>query len=248
VSRAFASELVKMRTTRTFFGLVLAALVLTLIISVAFAAAADFGNREHPGLDVLAGGGFSQIIGLVLGVLAVTTEFRHGTITPSLLAVPDRTRLVLAKLGAGLAVGFVLGVLCVGLGSVIGLGILSLRGIPTLTDTSEIVAGIAGGILCATLFCGIGVGLGAIIRNQVGAIIGVILWMLLVEPLLGTVPGIGDAVSEYGLGGGSSALATTGGDAGNTLNQLPGGLLLVGYCVLFTALGIVLMRRRDISA
>lgn len=246
MSRALASEFLKMRTTRTFFGLVLAAVGLTLLISIVFAAAESFSGREHPGLDVIAGSGFGQIFGLVLGVLAVTTEFRHGTITPSLLAVPDRTRLVLAKLGAGLAVGLALGVLCVGLGSLAGLGILSVRGVPTLTGAGEIAGAIAGGVVSAMLFCGIGVGLGAIIRNQVGAIIGVILWVLLVEPLLGTVPGIGDAVTDYGLGGASNALTKTGGDGGAALGQVPGGLLMAGYCVLFAVLGIVTMRRRDI--
>ena len=56
-------------------------------------------NRP-PGPDLLGIAGLSQLFTLVLGILAVSTEFRHGTITPSLLVVPDRTRLVLAKLAA----------------------------------------------------------------------------------------------------------------------------------------------------
>ena len=39
-----------------------------------------------------------QAFTLLLGILAVTSEFRHGTITPSLLVVPNRTTLMLAKL------------------------------------------------------------------------------------------------------------------------------------------------------
>ena len=47
----------------------------------------------------------------MLGILAITSEFRHGTITPSLLVVPDRVRLVLAKLGASVLIGLALGLL-----------------------------------------------------------------------------------------------------------------------------------------
>ena len=53
--------------------------------------------------------GFVQVFALMLGILAITSEFRHGTITPSLLVVPDRVRLVLGKLGASILVGLALG-------------------------------------------------------------------------------------------------------------------------------------------
>jgi ABC-2 type transport system permease protein len=247
VTRAFAAEILKMRTTRTFFALVGSAFALTLLVSIAGSVAPSFDSSDHPGLDVLGGGSFAQIFALVIGLLAVTTEFRHGTITPTLLAVPDRARLVLAKLGAGFLIGLVLGVVCVGVGSAIGLGVLKIRDIPTLTDTSDLVAAIGGGILCSVLFCGIGVGLGAIIRNQVGAIIGVILWMLLVEPLLGVIPGIGHAITKFGLGGASNAVSNLSSNQEHTLTQAPGILLLVAYCAIFAALGTYLLRRRDIS-
>ena len=57
--------------------------------------------------------------------------------------------------GHALAVGLALGVLCVGLGSLVGLGILSVRGVPTLTGAGEIAGAIAGGVVSAMLFCGI---------------------------------------------------------------------------------------------
>ena len=50
---------------------------------------------------------------------------------------------------------------------------------------------------------------------------------------------------KYGLGGVSNGVASTN---DNTLHQLPATLLLVGYCAIFLAAGIALMRRRDISA
>ena len=126
-----------------------------------------------------------QIFALVLGILIVATEFRHGTITPSLLAVPDRTRLVLAKLVAALAAGALLGL--------VGAIACALIIVPQLVDARDLVSGdvlelIAGNAVASALFAAIGVGLGALIRNQVGAIIGALGWIFLVEPLLGSSP------------------------------------------------------------
>jgi len=250
MNRIVSSELFKLRTTRTFYALAGSALGIVLLITVAAALATKFhgsgGNRPE---DLLGIGNFAQIFALILGILAVTTEFRHGTITPSLLAVPDRVRLTLGKFGASLLVGLALGVLSVGISTLLVLGLLSARGVDTDFPSGEVLYSVLGGILAVVLYAGIGVGVGAIVRNQVGAIVGALVWLFVVEGLLGIIPTVGDWISEYGPGGAGSALGDSSGDRGaHTMDQLPAGIVLAGYCLLFLAVGVHMMRRRDITA
>ena len=124
--RAIAAEFDKMRTTRTFYGFIIAALVLALLPTILVGALVDFTDEDEGPLEVLLFfiGGLVQIFALLLGILAATTEFRHGTITPSLLVVPNRVRLMTAKLvaalGLALALGFVVGLIMVGSSAIFG--------------------------------------------------------------------------------------------------------------------------------
>lgn len=245
MKRAYASELLKLRSTRTSLALTIAAVGLTVLIAVLFASLAHFTGRRHPGDDVLGSAGFAQLFALVLGILAVTSEFRHGTITPSLLVVPDRARLVLAKLGATVTLCLVLGVICVAVGTALGLGILSIRGIDARITTAAVTYSVVGEILAVGLFGALGVGIGALVRNQVGAIVGTLATLFVVLPALGAIPDVGDTISKYSPSGAASALADT--RASDVLAQVPGGLLLVAWCAVFLAGGIALMRRRDIG-
>ena len=130
MSRLVRSELLKLRTTRTFLGITLAALGLIALAAGVGAAASTYGPSDpSPGRDLLEAGGIAQPFALVLGVLAVSTEFRHGTITPSLLTVPRRARLVVAKLIAHGVAGLVLGLVAFGLAAALAFPILSARGI-----------------------------------------------------------------------------------------------------------------------
>jgi ABC-2 type transport system permease protein len=193
VSRAVAAELFKLRTTRTSWGVALGSLALVLAISTIAALAGEFSaDDETPGPDLLEISGLVQIFALVLGILIVATEFRHGTITPSLLAVPNRVRLILAKLIAAL-------------------------------------------------------GAGALLRNQVGAIIGALGWIFLVEPLLTIIPGFDDVIAKWFPSGAANAAAGTA-SSEDALGQVPAGLLLAAYAAAFVAAGIVMVRRRDVSA
>ena len=63
-----------------------------LLIVILVTALADFSPQDEPLDDMMGVTGFVQVFVLVLGILAVTTEFRHGTITPSLLVVPNRVQ------------------------------------------------------------------------------------------------------------------------------------------------------------
>jgi ABC-2 type transport system permease protein len=249
MTRVIGSEFFKLRTTRTFYGVTLGALALVVIISVIAAAAGSFHAGDTPGIDLLGIAGICQLFTLVLGILAVSTEFRHGTITPSLLVVPDRSQLVLAKLVAHLLAGLLIGFLAYGLCAVLSLGILSARDIETGVDSSEVIKILVGGSIAAALFAAVGVGLGALVRNQVGAIVGALAYVFVIEPLVRIIPGIDDAVTKYGFGGVSDGLARTNSDSGrDLLGQVPAGLLFAGYAAVFVVAGILLMRRRDVTS
>ena len=145
----------------------------------------NFGGAK----DRLGIAGFGQAFALVLGILAVTTEFRHGTITPTLIAAPDKTKLVLAKLVANVTAGLVLGLLAAGLTTVIVLVGFSARDIDTGLDGGEVASVVIGLTLASGLWAALGVGLGALVRNQVGAIVGALIFTFVGEPLLGILPG-----------------------------------------------------------
>jgi ABC-2 type transport system permease protein len=124
---------------------------------------------------------------------------------------------------------------------------LSSRNIDTGLTSQEITKTVVGLVLATALWAALGVGLGALVRNQVGAIIGSLVYLFVLEQLLTIIPTVEDIIREYGLGGVSSGLfgADTSSDL---LGQVPAGLLFAGYCAAFLAAGIVVMQRRDITA
>jgi ABC-2 type transport system permease protein len=246
VSRAVGAELLKLRTTRTSWGMILGSLGLVGVICTLVALLGDFATTTDPGRDFFDIAGLAQIFALVFGILVVATEFRHGTITPSLLAVPDRTRLVLAKLVAALIAGFVLCLAAAALSAALGQGILSARGIDAGIGAGRTARLIVGGAAAGALFAALGVGIGALVRNQVGAIIGTLVWFFLVEPLLISIPGVSDALQRWFPSGAAAALSGTAtGD--DSLGQVPAGLVLAAYAAVFVVAGAALMRRRDVS-
>lgn len=250
MTRLVRSEFLKLRTTRTFYGVVAGALALILIIVIGASAAGSFNPGDTPGADMLSIASLSQTFALVLGILAVSTEFRHGTITPSLLAVPGRSRLVGAKLIAHLLAGALLGLVAYGLCALLASAILSFRDIELGLDSGEVIKIIAGGTIATALFAAVGVGLGALVRNQVGAVVGALGWVFVLEPLIGIIPGIDDAVQKYGFNGVGNGLsaATFNGGQDTTLGQVPAGLLLAAYAVILVVVGTMVLRRRDVSA
>jgi ABC-2 type transport system permease protein len=246
--RLLSSELLKLRTTRTFYALLGSAVALILIIVVLGAALGRFHGRTTPGRDLLAVAGLAPLFALVIGVIGVTTEFRHGTITPSLLVEPVRTRLMAAKLASQLLAGLVLGLFCYVVCAGLVAGILSSRGIATGMSTSDWIEAVIGGALATMLYAACGLGVGALIRNQAGAIVVVLSWVFVIENLLGIIPGgFGNGIKKYGLSGVGSSLARSAGH-GTQIGQLPAGLLLLGYALVLVIAGTMVVRRRDVSS
>lgn len=248
MSRALSSELLKLRTTRTFYALVGAALALVIAIVVIAASTGSWGSTtKPPAIDLLGIAFLCQLFALVLGILAVTSEFRHGTITPSLLVVPDRNRLLSAKLIVHLLAGLLFGVVTVVVCLLLSSLIFSARGIEAGLNVSDVLEVGGGTALTIALYAALGVGIGAVVRNQVGAIVGTLAWVFVIESLLTIIPGFEDTISKYGLGGVANGLS--GSDFGSdVLGQVPAGLLLSGYVAIFVIAGAILLQRRDISA
>jgi ABC-2 type transport system permease protein len=248
MSHAIRSELIKLRTTRTFLGIVIATLGLVTLIGGAQAIFDSFDAGSVPGIDLLDVAGLAQPFAIVLGILAVSTEFRHGTITPTLLTVPDRTRLMVAKLSAHLTAGLILGVVAYALAAILMAVILPIRDIESGLPLGDGIEQAVGGVACIALLAALGVGVGAVIRNQVGAVIGGLAWYFMIEPLLTVIPTVGKWIEDYGIGGAIAAVSDTGFEGGAEISQVAGGLLLLGYAALFAIAGAILLRRRDISA
>jgi hypothetical protein len=75
--------------------------------------------------------------------------------------------------------------------AIVGVTILSVRGLP-LPDAGELLAQLGRNAMVAALLGALGVGLGALLRNQVVAITGVLVLSLVVEPVvLGLAPDVG---------------------------------------------------------
>ncbi len=243
--RLLGSELLKLRTTRTFYGLMGSAVALIVIISAIAAAVGTFSSSDMPGEDLLSIAGLAGLFALVAGVIGVTSEFRHGTITPSLLVEPQRLRLLSAKLAAQIIVGLLLGALAYILSAVLIAGILSGRGIPTDWSTGDWVGAVIGGMIATALYGVLGLGVGALLRNQAGAIVVVLAWIFVIENLLSIIPHF--AIDKYGLGGTAGALAMTNNGVDHPLGQVSAGLLLLLYTAVLVAAGAIVLRRRDIS-
>lgn len=248
MKRLLSSELLKLRTTRTSYALMGGAVALIVIMSVLGAALGTFQSTGTPGRSLLSIAGLAPLFALVIGVIGVSTEFRHGTITPSLLVEPVRTRLMAAKLTAQLIVGLALGMLCYAVCAGIVSVILSGRGIPTAMSTSDWIGAVIGGAVGTMLYAALGLGVGALLRNQVGAIVVVLAWVFVIENLLGIIPGgFGDGIKKYGLSGVGSSLARTASHA-TKIGQLPAGLLLLAYALVLVIAGTMVVRQRDVSS
>jgi len=238
------AELLKVRSTRTTLGLVLGMIALILLFTLLtgllskITALSDVENQR----DLLSLGSLAGIFSALAGALLVTSEFRFGTIRPTFLFTPRRSRVLAAKLVAGLLAGLAFGVIGEGIGFAIDYAILASRGISLVLSGGE-VALLVGGTLAATaLWAGIGVGFGAIVRNQVGAVIGLLAWGFIVDNLLfGLVPSVGRFTPTH------AQDALIGLKSDHLLPPAAGGLVLVAWVVALAVIGLPLLARRDVN-
>ena len=247
------AELLKLRTVQLPAWLLVATLAL-VVLSVAatvFTAGIEgspFG-LDDPGLlaVAMASASSGSILVLVLGILMLTQEFRFGTATPSFLVTPRRSRVLVAKLLAVALTGVAFALLSALVALVAGWGFISLRGGALRFDgtVAEVLLGV---VVVVVLYGPIGIGIGALVRNQIAAIVLSLAWFFVIEQLLiALLPSVG----RWTPGGATNAVLQLGavpGAGGSDLLPVWAGIaLLLGYAAAFSAIGAALTLRRDLT-
>ncbi|MEN2738844.1 ABC transporter permease [Microbacterium sp. X-17] len=195
---------------------------------------------------------------LLIGTLIVTTEFRHQTLTPTFLAIPRRGMVLSAKMIVGVAIGVVYAVLA--LVATVGpvAGILAGFGRDTSLGSGDAWAQFARVLLAFAVWALVGIGVGTLLRNQVAAIVVVLVFTQFVGPILQVaatfVSGL-QPVTRYLPGAASDALvgssilsaSALGASSSPPLEWWQGGLVLAAYAVVFLGAGYLVSWRRDVS-
>jgi ABC-type transport system involved in multi-copper enzyme maturation permease subunit len=245
VTAQLRSELFKQRSIRTALALFAAmlGLVLVTVLLHSLLPSEQLAERRSQ-LMVLGRGEFlGALFAALLGAMSFTAEIRHGTIRPTFLVTPRRGRVMAAKVAVSMLLGLGFGLVAGAVAATSGTVALQARGIDVLLDGSDYALLIAGSAPAAALLAAIGVGVGAVLRNQVPTLIGICAWLLFVEGLLaGDLAGLGE-VGRFLPG--SAAAAITGQDPGTLVAPAAGLALLTLYAAATTLAGALAIARRD---
>jgi ABC-2 type transport system permease protein len=151
--------------------------------------------------------------------------------------------VLLAKLGLALGAGTLVGLAFVIVNGSLALPLLSSRegGLP---PAGELAGFYAGGVGALALVCAFGVGVGAVVRNQVGAIVAALVLVFVFSPLSELLP---SDLGHYSPARAIGSLQGLHSESNEGLGQIAGGLVLAGWVAALMAVGAVLTSRRDIS-
>jgi ABC-2 type transport system permease protein len=248
--RLVRAEFTKLTTTRFIYGGAAAMAAFAVLAVVALMTTPDMeGNPplSADSLPMFVAAPVTLLSGaaLLLGILGMAGEFRHQTITGTFLVTPDRGRVVAAKLVAYPLAGIALTLTILAFTAAVATGWLAAKGItPSLLHARVVGQVLLGAVLAAGL-CGlVGVGVAALVRNQVAALVGVAVWVLLIEGLLMSLLQAPSSLAKWLPSAAAAALTNPG---GGHLSRLAGALLLAGYALALALAGTRLVVRRDIT-
>ena len=240
------AELLKVRTLRSFWWMALSMLLAVPILIATNLMTVD----QVPGkLDTGSGvrsvfSGASPPLMLMVGIMLMAGEFRHGTATATFLASPVRSRILAAKLIAGGLLGALLAIPASALALAVGLPWLDAKDVDLGAHMDDIAVSLAGGFGALMLYALVGVGLGALVRNQSVAIGAALVWTFIVE---GAVTVFADEIGRWLPGASAAAMA---GGVPQELQLLPmwaGAVVFAGYAFAFAIAGVRSIVQRDIG-
>ncbi|GAA1819585.1 hypothetical protein GCM10009682_45160 [Luedemannella flava] len=196
------------------------------------------------------------LFALILGALVVTNEYFHQTATATFLTTPHRTAVIVAKFVAAGLFGALFWLVATVINLVVTPIYLSSEGVAVHLTDWPVIQSVLLSLLAFVMWTIFGLGLGTLIRSQIGTIIvGIVVYLVsdillnILAPLLHNwiekdwvlgLPVIAPATA-------STIMITPGRAFEHAPPQWAGLLVMIGYVVILGGLGILLTRRRDIS-
>jgi ABC-2 type transport system permease protein len=246
------SEYRKIVSTSSWWALLVPPAAISLLLGLTIAEIGGAAFSVTTVLTITLGTVGSKFAA-IFGVVCSSAEFRHRTITTSYLSASGRPQLLAVKAVASAVVGAIYAVVCALL-SVLGM----LIGGASFDGDGSAFGISAASVLLFALWGVLGVGLGAVLANQLSAIIGLLVYLMLVEPLIIQFASFTDIgrIEDYLPGGAASAtlkdLAVDSGSLGELFNasHLPWWaslLIFLGYTLVIYAAGTAVAQARDIT-
>lgn len=260
---AIKSEFRKFFSTRMWWGMAIAILVVSALFALLFGWIYTMdqsgvppeqqftGDATQVANSVYTGGlSIAYLLTLTVGVMQIGSEYRHKTITSTFLATPKRTRVMGAKVISLLGIGAMYGVISL-VGSVAaGAVMLSSNGYEVF-PSGEVGRTLLLSLLVLGLWALIGLGAGILIPNQVAALLISIGVAWIVEPLLGVALTFWDWGADVAKFLPSSATQSMVQGIQNPgteqLEWWGGALVLMAYAAVLAGVGSFLTVRKDIS-
>jgi ABC-2 type transport system permease protein len=254
MTRLVAAEFQKLLTTRLWLWLLLGSMAITALyasMNIAFSDDPDTWTlplstpQGQQTLFAVAAGGAGPLAA-VLGAIGLTGEFRHRTATATFLATPHRGWVVGAKLLTYGLVGAGYGLACLGVVVAIAVPWLAAKDIDVSLTTNGLPGTMAGVVTAVAVYGLIGVGLGALLREQVATVVGLLVYLYVVEPVVTRIPALSNW-TVYLPGPAHNALTGIALTNQGFLEAWQGGIVLAAYGIAFAVAGTLLAVRRDVT-
>lgn len=193
--RALDAERIKLLSVRSTWWSAAVAAVLSLGIAALQASVAYDYERLDTATAALGVVVFGVPVLMVLSAMTLTGEYRTDMIATTFTAMPRRAVVMVAKAVVA-ALFSVLGAVVMVLGSTV-----VAKAVAAPQVAADITADLGSTAVGVGLYAGLaavlGIGVAGLVRHTAGAVAALLLWPLLVEPLLGNLPGRGPQIGPY---------------------------------------------------
>lgn len=246
-----AVERIKLFSTKSPWWCALIALAATIGLSALFISHTGNGYPIPTTVsDTQMGYNLGLTVVMVMAALAVTTEYRFGTIRTTFQAIPNRSAVLLSKTAVVALLAGLIGEVAAFAAWLVGR--LIRPNADLAINTGQQWRNVAGIGLVYAIGAIIAVAVGILVRQTAGAVAILLIYTLLAENLVQLIPNLGDKIHKW-LPFNVANKFITGGLQPGRGQPVPDASLppwwalayFAGFAVLLLAIGIVMANRSD---